>query len=294
MIRSTGSKTEYAVEAAPLQTRPLRTTFGIAMRLGWIQTDPVYGDPAGNLARAEEAIASSHADLAVLPELFTTGYVFGSRPELKRLAESIPDGATTRGLIRIAARTGTALVAGLAERAADGRLYNAAVAVDGNGLCALYRKIHLFDREKEWFDPGDLAYPVVSLAGARVGIMICFDWRFPEAARTLALRGAQLIAHPSNLVQPYCQTAMVTRALENGVFTVTANRIGTEERAGTRLAFTGASRIVAPDGRILCDGPADAAASGIVEIDPAASDGKQVTPRNHLFADRRPAFYRMG
>jgi predicted amidohydrolase len=195
-------------------------------------------------------------------------------------------------LIRLASRTGGAIVAGLPERAPDGRVFNAAVAVDGRGVRALYRKIHLFDYEKEWFDPGDLGFIVTDLAGARVGLMICFDWRFPEAALTLTLAGAQVIAHPSNLVQPHCQAALVTRALENRVFVAMTNRIGTEDRGGLEVTFTGRSRIVAPDGAVLCEGPVDSTATAVVEIDPGLADDKRVTSHNDLIADRRPMFYR--
>lgn len=263
------------------------------MRVGWVQTNPVFGDVARNVRAVEAAVAGQQAELWVLPELFSTGYLFGSRTELERLAEPIPEGPTTNALIELAARTGSAIIAGIAERTAPGGLYNTAIAVDSDGLRAVYRKIHLFDHEKEWFDPGDLGFPVVSLAGARVGLMICFDWRYPEAARTLALCGAQILAHPANLVQPHCQGAMITRALENLVFTVTANRVGTEERLGITISFTGQSRIVAPDGTVLSNGPAGTPATGIVAIDPGRADDKWATPRNHLLSDRRPAFYRL-
>lgn len=263
------------------------------MRLGYIQNHPVYGDREENLRAFERTIRSAGpADLWIAPELFATGYLFGRRAEVERLAEPVPDGRTTSTLIRLARETGSAFVAGLAERAPDGRIFNAAVAVDRDGLRALYRKIHLFDREKGWFDAGDLGFPVFQIAGARVGIMICFDWRFPESARTLALMGAQVIAHPSNLVMPFCQAAMVTRALENRVFAATANRIGTEEADGDRLTFTGASRIVAPDGAVLAEAPEDGTATGIAEIDPAQADDKKATPGNDLWLDRRPEFYR--
>jgi predicted amidohydrolase len=263
------------------------------MRIGWVQTEPQFGAAAENLAHAGEQIARAEADLWVLPELFSTGYLFGSRSELARLAEPIP-GPTTRGLIELASRHGCALVAGIAESAADGGLYNAAVAVDPTGLRGLYRKIHLFGHEKEWFDPGDLGFPVLSLAGARVGLMICFDWRFPEAARTLALAGATILAHPSNLVMPHCQAAMTTRAIENRVFTITANRIGVEERGGLRLRFTGGSEIVSPDGTVMSLGSSDEAGISVVEIDPRIAEIKSINEHNDLVADRRPDFYRLG
>lgn len=263
------------------------------MRVAWLQNRPIYGEVEANLARASSLIASGAADLWVLPELFATGYLFGARDECRRLAEPIPDGPTCRALTNLARRAGSAIIAGLAEAGPDGRLYNAAVTVSPTGLVAHYRKIHLFDREKEWFDPGDTPFSVIPLAGARVGVMICFDWRFPESARTLALAGAQIIAHPSNLVHPYCQAAMVTRAIENRVFTVTANRIGTEDRAGSRLEFTGGSRIVAPDGTVLSDGPVASEEVGIAECDPSIADDKRATAGNDLWSDRRVEFYHL-
>lgn len=274
---------------------PVGARYVPPVKIGYVQTRPVYGDASANLSAVERAMAASDApaDLWILPELFSSGYVFGSRAECARLAEPVPDGPTTRRLAELASRTGSAFVAGLPERAPDGRVFNAAIAIDPSGVRALYRKIHLFDDEKEWFDPGDLGFVVVDLAGARVGLMICFDWRFPEAARSLALAGAQVIAHPSNLVQPHCQAAIVTRALENRVFVAMANRIGREEHAGISVTFTGRSRIVAPDGSVLVEGPGDAPAADVVEIDPKRADDKMVTRHNDVIADRRPSFYRL-
>lgn len=122
--------------------------------------------------------------------------------------------------------------------------------VGPGGITAVYRKVHLFYKERLWFSPGEEPFPVVDIGWTKVGLMICFDHLFPEAARTLSLAGAEVIAHPANLVLPeYGQLTMRVRALENGVFTVTANRIGTEDRAGEPLRFTGESQIVSPKGR---------------------------------------------
>ncbi len=271
---------------------------GKAMRIGWIQTAPEWGRPAANLDAVEAAVRAAHAaeraaDLWVLPELFATGYLFRDRDEAAGLAEEIPGGPTVQGLVALARQARCAFVAGLAERAPDGRLFNAAAALDATGLKALYRKAHVFGDERCWATPGDLPFPVIDLAGARVGLMICFDWRFPESARTLALAGAQVIAHPSNLVLPNCPDAMVTRALENGVFTVTCDRVGAEGRCGKRAAFIGRSRIVGPDGAVLSEGPADRPAFDVVEIDPRRADDKRLASGNDLFADRRIDLYRV-
>jgi len=264
------------------------------MRIGWLQTSPVRGDVAGNLATVRDLLSvSPRADLWVLPELFATGYLFADADEAAVVAEPASGGATCAFLQGLASSLSCAIVGGLVERAADGRLFNSAVAVDGTGVRAVYRKVHVFGEEKRWAAVGDLPFPVVDLAGVRVGLMICFDWRFPEVARTLALAGAQVIAHPSNLVLTTCPDAMVTRALENGVFTVTCDRVGVEEHAGLRAAFIGRSRVCGPDGAVLSEGPSVGTAVGVVEIDPGRADDKRVGSRNDLFGDRRPGLYRL-
>ena len=119
---------------------------------------------------------------------------------------------------------------------------------------------------------------VVNTSIGRVGMMICFDWIFPETARCLALAGAQILAHATNLVMPYCQSAMLTRCIENRVFAVTANRIGEEDRAGTRIAFTGRSQITGHTGERLAQASHDGEEVISAELDPALADDKQVTP----------------
>ena len=127
---------------------------------------------------------------------------------------------------------------------------------------------------------------------AKVGLMICFDWYYPESARTLALKGAEIICHPSNLVLPHCPDAMVTRCLENRVFAITANRIGTEARGGKPpLTFIGNSEVVAPRGKILQRAPRDREEVAVVEIDPAEAADKVLNPYNDLLRDRRIELY---
>ncbi len=206
------------------------------------------------------------------------------------LAEKIEGGYTVGRLAGIAHDTGTALVAGLPEIDGD-RLYNSAVLITPEGDVSLYRKTHLFDREKLFFDPGNSGFSVFTWREIRIGIMICFDWYFPESARTLALGGAQIIAHPSNLVLPHCPTAMVTRCLENRIFTITANRSGSEHRGGLQLDYIGNSRIIGPNGHILGKAEAQRTAVVTVTIDPTMANNKAVTPRNNLFVDRRINLY---
>jgi predicted amidohydrolase len=123
-------------------------------------------------------------------------------------------------------------------------------------------------------------------------MMICFDWAFPEIARSLALRGMEVLCHPSNLVLPgLCQMAMRTRCLENGVFAVTANRCGEDRRPHGTLRFTGRSQIGGPRGEVLFGAPAARAMVHVETIDPSRARNKKLTPRNHLLLDRRPEFY---
>jgi predicted amidohydrolase len=167
-------------------------------------------------------------------------------------------------------------------------LYNSAVAFSGGYFQGTYRKLHLFDEESNWFSAGDSEPPVFQYGEHRLGIMICFDWAFPEMARVLALKDAQIILHPANLVLPYCQNAMITRSIENRVFTATANRVG-EERG---LKFSGASQITNPKGDLLIQMPVQGEGVAFVDIDPSEADDKMITKNNHVLQDRRPDAYR--
>ena len=261
------------------------------MRVGYLQFDPVFGEVARNLDLVIARLEQIEADLIVLPELFATGYQFVSKEEVCRLAEAVPEGKTTKRLMEIAARRRMTVVAGLAEQA-GAHCFNSAVVVGPKGFIGCYRKTHLFFEETLFFTPGDSGFHVWDIGLAKVGVMICFDWYYPEAARTLALQGADIIAHPSNLVLPHCPDSMVTRCLENRVFSVTANRIGSEARGGKdRLTFIGMSEIVSPRGRILYRASREREDLTIVEIDPADARIKGLNAYNDLLRDRRPALY---
>jgi predicted amidohydrolase len=267
---------------------------GARVKVGFFQFSPVLGKKDENVERAISSIRGAKADLLILPELFSTGYLFGSEEEIKRSAELVPDGPTFAKLAHTAAQKKVNLVCGIAEREGE-RFFNSSVLVTPKGDYFIYRKLHLFDLEKLWFSPGDKELEVFDVGGAKVGMMICFDWIFPEAARILALKGAEIICHPSNLVLPQlCQKAMITRCVENGVFAITANRTGAEEKEGVKLSFTGNSQVVDPKGHILVK--ADESSEGVwtVDIDPASARDKKITPGNHLLEDRRTEFYRKG
>lgn len=261
------------------------------MRVGFYQLNPVFGEVKRNLDMVVTRLREVSCDLMVLPELFATGYQFVSRDEAEKLAEPIPDGETTRRLEELARERGMHLVAGLPERAGE-RVYNSAVLVGPDGFTGVYRKSHLFFEETLFFDPGDRGFHVWDIGSAKVGVMVCFDWIYPESARTLTLQGAEILCHPSNLVLPHCPDAMVTRCLENRVFSITANRIGIEARGGKKaLTYIGRSEVVGPTGHILHRASPDQEEVDVVEIDPADARGKSINPYNDLIRDRRPELY---
>jgi predicted amidohydrolase len=257
-------------------------------RIAIVQTDPEFGNVAKNIADAAAIVGSMEADLYVLPELFATGYNFVNKKEVEKLAEPA-DGPTFRAMSALAAKLKAHIVYGFAERGEN--LYNSAVLVGPKGLAGAYRKVHLFAKETLLFSPGDLGFRVFDVPVGRIGLMVCFDWYFPESVRTLALRGAQIIAHPSNLVMPHCPEAMIVRCLENRVYAATANRIGTEHRGGSELRFIGTSEIVSPSGEVLVRMGNDEAGIRIVEVDLKAAINKKINRYNDLIAGRRPSEY---
>lgn len=261
------------------------------MRLGVVQTNPLFGEWRRNLDAALSLAEGHSADLWVLPEFFASGYQFVDAGEVTRLAEPIPAGPTTQELIAFCRARSCYVVGGLPESSPGGP-YNSAVLVGPEGLVASYRKIHLFGFEKVYFSPGDRPFATCDILGTRIGIMICFDHLFPESARSLALLGADVIVHPSNLVLPgLAQRTMTLRALENGVFAATANRVGIEARDGKEMRYTGESQIVGPDGVALVRLSPDRAEAAVVDIDPSKARDKALTSRNDKLADRRPHLY---
>ncbi len=265
------------------------------MKAGYLQFAPRYLQPEANRETVAELVTDLDADLLVLPELFPSGYYFKSQSDLEQVAEPIPEGETTQALLQWASDTGTTFVAGLAERE-GGAIFNSAVLVRPNQTTETYRKVHLFYEETERFDPGDLGFPVFEASTRsgqtyRLGIMVCFDWYFPEAARSLALNGADVIAHPSNLVLPHCPDAMPVRARENHLYSITANRFGTETKGDEELTFIGMSEICGPTGEILRRASRDEVEIGIESFDPHDARERHINRFNDTLGDRRPETY---
>jgi predicted amidohydrolase len=258
------------------------------MNIGFVQYEPVFLDLDATLEKLDRLIDDAAAtDLLVLPELCGTGYNFASSEEARSMAEPMTDSRLLAFLREKCRQKNLFIVAGYNERDGD-LLYNSAALISPEGIAGNYRKMHLFMNEKDIFEPGNAGLPIFNCGPAKIGILICFDWQFPEVWRILALKGADIICHPSNLVLPgLCQRAVPLHALLNRFFVITANRTGSEKD----LTFTGKSIIVDPKGNLLDQGPASDEYSAIVSIDLEVARNKGVTARNDLIADRRPDQY---
>ncbi len=258
-------------------------------RLCVAQADFKVADPDTNYHIIQSLLAEADtagAEIAVLPELSNSGYALADINEARASGEAIPGGPVCR-LLAEWSRPGRMAVCGLCEVAGE-QVYNAAVVFCDGTYLTTYRKTHLFMKETLLFTPGDEEPPVIEFKGYKIGLMICYDWAFPEVARLLALQGAQLLLHPSNLVLPYGPQGMLVRSIENRVFTATANRYGLERG----LKFFGRSQITSPRGEMLAQAASDATGAITADLDLAQADDKQLTPYNHIFNDRRPALYR--
>lgn len=262
------------------------------MQIGFYQCAPKFGAVEENLNQYAQALEGVQADIIVLPELGNSGYLFMNQEEVEAVAEPA-DGPTCEFLQRLAEQHNTHLVLGFPEREGD-QFYNSSMLVGPDGLMGVYRKVHLFYEEKLYFQPGNLGFPVFEVNGVNVGMLVCFDHLFPEAARMLALGGAQVVVHPSNLVLPTkAQLSTRVRSMENKLFWVMCNRYGTEDRGEKSLTYTGESQIVDTDGKVLVNAPPEGDCLQVVEIDPTEALDKKVTSRNDLLEDRRSDVYQL-
>lgn len=259
------------------------------MKIGFVQFSPVFGAKEKNFDKVEKLLNNITADLIVLPELFNTGYLFLNKEELIELAEPKKDTETYNFILNLCKRKNCAIVYGFAEKDND-NVYNSAILMSSEGIVGHYRKTHLFFEEWFIFTPGNLPYQVFEYKGVRIGILICFDYIYPEAMRTLALKGAQIVVLPANLVLDFCPDAMVTRSVENRIFTLLADRTGFEARGTKKLQFIGKSQIVAPNGEILIRVNNEECVK-IIEINPLIALDKKVTPHNDIFKQRREDLY---
>jgi predicted amidohydrolase len=259
------------------------------------QLAPVLGDLAANRELALAAIreaSDAGADVVVLPELITSGYMFASPEEATAVAIA-RDHDLLREWAAEAARANIVLAGGFCERGDDGRIYNSAAVFDATGLRAVYRKLHLWDREKLVFTPGSAPPPVLDTRVGRVSLIICYDLEFPELTRSVALAGTQLLLVPTNwpLVPrpeterpPEALIAMTT-ARVNRMAVACADRLGRERGQ----EWTGGTTIVGADGWVA----AESRVPGLVtaDVDLALALDKRLTDHADAFGDRRPELY---
>lgn len=268
------------------------------IRVAAVRFGPEIGAVAANRAGTVAAIKRAAADgarLVVLPELASSGYCFDDEAEARASAEPVP-GPTTLAWQEAAARLGVVVVGGICELDEQGRTRNTAVVVDASGVCGRYRKLHLWGREQTLFVAGDERPPVVETAVGKIGLGICYDLWFPELSRDLAVRGAEILACPSNLSASPVQDGLphldvvvaIATAHVNRVHLVLADRCGTERGS----EWLGAALIVDADGSLLAGPPPGSEeAIAIATIDPVRAQSKQWDALNDLLADRRTDVY---
>ncbi|RZN45329.1 acyltransferase [archaeon] len=258
------------------------------MKVANIQMRPEFLDREANLDHAARLLEQAReASIVVLPELFNTGYNFQEKGQVEGLAEDATSGPTSQMLQEIARDRDQYIAAGYAELY-GGKVYNSQLFVGPEGFISSYKKVHLFYNEKKFFSSGS-KLEVHSIGDINVGLMVCFDWFFPETMRSLMLMGADLMLHSANLVLPFCPNAMVTRCVENKVNAITSNRVGEE----FGLRYIGMSQITAHDGTIVHRSPESEEEVWVADIDPMSGRDKSMNPLNNIIEDRRPDVYKL-
>jgi predicted amidohydrolase len=252
-------------------------------RIACCRLAPRVGELAFNRELVLRALEGVEADIVVLPELVTSGYVFASREEAASVAIAAAD-----PLLREWGSFGALVVGGFCEAGEDGNLYNSAAIVDASGVLAVYRKTHLWDRERLIFTPGDVPPPLLETPFGRVGVLICYDIEFPEMPRSLALRGADLICAPVNWPvierppageHPPEQLTAMSCARVNRIFMAICDREGTERG----VEWVGGTAVIDLNGWI--------AGAGAADVDLARARDKVYSGLSDAFADRRPELY---
>lgn len=259
------------------------------------QLAPVIGELDGNcdtIVASVAAAVAAGADVVVLPELATSGYVLESMDEARSLAITADHPVFARVAQELAGTMSVA-VFGFCERGDGGLVHNSAAVVTAGGVCAVYRKTHLWDTEKHFFTPGSALPPVVDTAAGRIGVLVCYDLEFAEMTRHLGLQGADLVAVPTNW--PWGPRPDGERPVEVGIAMAAArtNRmvIACCDRTGTERGqeWTAGTTIIGHDGWIAAN--CDSAGIATADVDLEPTRDKRLSPRNDLFADRRTDLY---
>ncbi len=270
------------------------------VRVACIQMEPRVGQKAENIQHSLDLInqaADAGATLLVLPELANSGYVFETRDEAFALSEPVPGGETYKAWADVAARRHLYIVAGICER--DGEaLYNSSVVIGPSGHIGTFRKVHLWNEENLFFEPGNLGYPVFKTPLGRIGTFICYDAWFPESYRLCALQGADIVCIPTNWVpipgqeegrQAMANILVMGAAHSNSVFIAAADRVGTERGQ----PFIGQSLIASYTGWPIA-GPASPTEEQIIYADVNLADARRKrnwNEYNQVLRDRRTDVY---
>jgi N-carbamoylputrescine amidase len=270
------------------------------IKIACIQMQPAIGKVEVNVAHSIGLInraVTLGAKLVVLPELCNTGYMFLSREEAFAVSEPVPDGRTVRAWSEVAAKHRLHLVAGICERA-GARLFNSAVLIGPDGCIGTFRKVHLWNEENLFFEPGDLGIPVFHTAIGRIGMAICYDGWFPETYRLAALQGADIVCVPTNWVpipgqapgrEAMANILTMAAAHSNSIYIACADRVGTERGQ----PFEGQSLIVSFTGWPVA-GPASRDKEEILVADVALGEARRArnwNAFNQVLRDRRSDLY---
>jgi N-carbamoylputrescine amidase len=276
------------------------------LKVGLVQMS-MAEEPATNLARAVAGVreaASRGAALICLPELFLSRYFCQAEDAAYfKLAEAVP-GPSTERLAKLGAELGVTIVASLFERRAAGVFHNTAAVLDAQrGYLGKYRKMHIPDDpryyEKFYFTPGDLGFKSFHTPAVELGVLVCWDQWYPEAARLTALQGAEILAYPTAIgwhpeekdqygerQHAAWETMQRSHAIANGCFVLAVNRVGFEpDPRGGGIEFWGQSFLAAPDGRVIVRAPLDREAVLVEEIDLAEIEASRIGWP--FFRDRR-------
>ncbi|MDR2089761.1 MAG: nitrilase family protein [Clostridiales Family XIII bacterium] len=271
----------------------------MSVKVASVQMNCEMGEKEKNVQKTIDKIseaASNGAKLIVLPEMITTGYIFNTRDEVAGMAERIPDGGTVKKWEAVAKDKDVYIIAGILEED-GGNFYNSAVLVGPDGFIGKFRKMHLWDDDKVWFEPGDLGIPVFHTPIGRIAILICYDMWFGEMWRIAAMKGADIVCVPTNWlkieglpedIQTMAPYMAMVAANTNCMFVACADRVG-QERG---IIFPGRSLIVGPGG-IPSAGPASTVNEEILYHTCNMSDARKYnwTTHNVLFRDRRTDYY---
>lgn len=243
------------------------------MIIGALQMDIVKNNKEENLAKVHKYVKNQNIDLVVLPELFSTGYFYETKEEIEAIAEEVPNGHTTQKLIELSKELNTHIIGTIVEKEND-YLFITAVVVSPDGYLGKHRKRHLTKGEVGIYNYGTSS-EIYTINGVKVGIMVCFEGWFPESARELMIKGAQILCHSALITSEKTFDIMRIRAIENKAYLVMSNAISSEMFKGKAITFRGNSRVIDFNGNILVDGGKEEKLV-ITEVDPSITIKKDL------------------